>query len=590
MAEPCGPRDSDRRRAAKPNPSFSGFAAATRCAYSEEGFFILFLGEGTHCGFCGNPSGIRDSDRAVRRTGCGGLLMAIGGDREILPLSSVGTSVRDPEPAAAEPARVPDVRASARPHGRRGWLVRRMLLGADVIALTFAFAVVEALFSGTLLLDNVGIGLEAGIFLACLPAWAVAAKVYGLYDRDEERATHSTVDEIVSVFHLITVGVWLFYATSWLGGLASPSQRKLAAFWALAFVSVITLRSVARAAARRRPAYIQNAVIVGAGDVGQLIGRKILQHPEYRINLVGFVDASPKERRRDLGDLPVLGGADDIGAIIEREQVDRVVVAFSQDGHEEMLELVRSIRLHDVQIDLVPRLFDAIGAKVGVHAVEGLPLLVLPASRISRSSRLVKRAFDVIGALSLLVLVAPVMVLLAWLIRRDSGGPVFFRQTRLGIDMRPFTFLKFRTMREGTDEAPHREYVRQIRASDALPGANNLYKLERHDSITRVGHWLRSTSLDELPQLINVLRGDMSLVGPRPVIPYELELFAPHHYERFLVPAGLTGLWQVEARAHSTFGEALDLDVAYARGWSLGLDVRLLLRTPVLMLRRRETG
>jgi lipopolysaccharide/colanic/teichoic acid biosynthesis glycosyltransferase len=155
---------------------------------------------------------------------------------------------------------------------------------------------------------------------------------------------------------------------------------------------------------------------------------------------------------------------------------------------------------------------------------------------------------------------------------------------------RKFTLLKFRTMYDGTDEAPHRDYIRQIMSPDALPGSNNLYKLERAEAVTRVGRWLRRTSLDELPQLFNVLRGDMSLVGPRPAIPYEVELFEHHHFERFLVPAGLTGLWQVEARAHSTFREALDLDVAYARGWSLGLDLRLLLRTPLLMLRKRETG
>jgi lipopolysaccharide/colanic/teichoic acid biosynthesis glycosyltransferase len=190
----------------------------------------------------------------------------------------------------------------------------------------------------------------------------------------------------------------------------------------------------------------------------------------------------------------------------------------------------------------------------------------------------------------LLAILAPVLLVIAFLIRRDSPGPVFFRQTRLGMDLREFTLLKFRTMREGTDEAPHREYIKQIMRSDALPESNNLYKLDRNDSITRVGRWLRKSSLDELPQLINILRGEMSLVGPRPLIPYELELFSPHHFERFLVPAGLTGLWQVEARAHSTFGEALDLDVAYARGWSLGLDFRLLLRTPLLVFGKRETG
>jgi lipopolysaccharide/colanic/teichoic acid biosynthesis glycosyltransferase len=265
-------------------------------------------------------------------------------------------------------------------------------------------------------------------------------------------------------------------------------------------------------------------------------------------------------------------------------------VAFSRGGHEQMLELVRAIRKHDVQIDVVPRLFEAVSVNVDLHTVEGLPLLGLPASRMSRSSRLLKRCLDLIGSSVLLALVAPLLLLVAWLIRRDSPGPVFFRQTRLGMDLREFTVLKFRTMREGTDDAPHRDYIRQIMEPAALPAANNLYKLERHDSVTRVGGWLRKTSLDELPQLLNVLRGDMSLVGPRPVIPYELEFFSRHHFERFLVPAGLTGLWQVEARAHSTFGEALDLDVAYVRGWSLGLDLRLLLRTPLLIFRNRETG
>ena len=451
---------------------------------------------------------------------------------------------------------------------RRGWLVRRMLLAADLLALTAAFVVVEVSFQE--LVGAIGPGVEAIIFLGLLPVWVLAAKLYGLYDRDEERATHSTADEVVSVFHLLTVGVWLFYATSWLVGLSSPNQAKLTTFWFLALVFVVVARSAARTLARRQSAYVQNALIVGAGEVGQLIGRKLLQHPEYRINLLGFIDADPRTKRRDLGDLPVLGGPEDIGEIVRREDVDRVIVAFSRDGHEEMLDMVRAIRKHDVQVDLVPRLFEAVGANVGIHTLEG--------------------SLDVVCSATLLALLAPTMLIIAFLIRRDSRGPVFFRQTRLGMDLREFTLLKFRTMHEGTDEAPHREYVKQIMSSDALPGSNNLYKLERRDSITRIGRWLRKTSLDELPQLINVLRGEMSLVGPRPLIPYELELLSPHQFERFLVPAGLTGLWQVEARAHTTFGEALDLDVAYARGWSLGLDLRLLLRTPLVMLRNRETG
>jgi exopolysaccharide biosynthesis polyprenyl glycosylphosphotransferase len=472
---------------------------------------------------------------------------------------------------------------------RRGWLVRRVLLAADVTGLAVAFSVTEVLFRGSGVAGGVSTPVKAVIFALALPVWTVAAKLYGLYDRDEERATHSTADEVMSVFHLTTVGVLLFYATSWLVGLARPDQVKLTTFWLLALLAVISSRLIARPIVRRHPAYVQNTVVVGAGDVGQLIGRKLLQHPEYRINFVGFVDGSPKELRRDVEDVPVLGEPDEIVDIVRRHNVDRVIIAFSQDLHEQMLKLVFALRQCDVQIDVVPRLFEVVSPNAALHGIEGLPLVGLAQTRIPRSSRLLKRGLDVVGASLLLALATPLMLVIAILIRRDSPGPVFFRQVRLGIDMREFTLLKFRTMREGTDEAPHREYLKQIMNSDAQPSSNNLDTLERPE-VTRVGGWLRKTSLDELPQLLNVLRGDMSLVGPRPSIPYELELFAPHHFERFLVPAGLTGLWQVEARAHSTFGEALDLDAIYASGWSLGLDFRLLLRTPALMFRKRETG
>jgi lipopolysaccharide/colanic/teichoic acid biosynthesis glycosyltransferase len=226
---------------------------------------------------------------------------------------------------------------------------------------------------------------------------------------------------------------------------------------------------------------------------------------------------------------------------------------------------------------------------VDVHSVEGLTLLSLRPMRMSRSSRLAKRSLDIVGAGLLLILTAPLFGLFAWRIKRDSPGPVFFRQTRLGQDMKEFTALKFRTMTDVRHDDAHRKYMTSIMNSSVTVGENGLYKLERPDAVTRVGRFLRKTSLDELPQLLNVLRGDMSLVGPRPCIPYETSLFEPHHFERFLVPAGLTGLWQVMARSRSTFVEALDFDVAYARGWSFGLDLRLLARTPLQIFRDRGT-
>jgi lipopolysaccharide/colanic/teichoic acid biosynthesis glycosyltransferase len=238
----------------------------------------------------------------------------------------------------------------------------------------------------------------------------------------------------------------------------------------------------------------------------------------------------------------------------------------------------------------VPQLFDTVGPAGDLNHVEGFPLVSIYGSKQSRPARWTKRAIDVAGAAVVLLLTLPVFAWIAWRIKRDSPGPVFFRQVRLGAGQHNFTLLKFRTMAVDTDDALHREYVRQIMHPGASPTGNGLYKLDRRGEVTQFGAWLRRTSLDELPQLINVLRGDMSLVGPRPCLAYETELFEPHHFDRFLVPAGMTGLWQVTARARATLGEALDLDAAYARNWSLRLDLSLLIRTPLALLRGTTTS
>jgi exopolysaccharide biosynthesis polyprenyl glycosylphosphotransferase len=361
-------------------------------------------------------------------------------------------------------------------------------------------------------------------------------------------------------------------------------------FWLLGILLVTAGRVVTRIAARRRLAYVQNAVIVGAGDIGQLVARKLLQHPEYGINLVGFVDEEPKTRRPDLGHLTVLGTPDDLPDIVRALGVERVIIAFSRDDPSRTVRQIRSLGESEVQVDIVPRMFEIVGPNARVHTLEGLPLVGLPAVRIGRSSMVIKRTLDVLGATFLLLVTAPFFAFAAWRIRRESPGPIFFRQRRLGMNQREFTLLKFRTMRTEADEGPHREYIKATMAGALEPGSNGLFKLDRSDATTKFGRWLRATSLDELPQLINVLRREMSLVGPRPCLPYEVEHFAPHHFERFHVPAGLTGSWQVTARGRSTFAEALEMDVLYARNWSLGRDLSLLLRTPLHLLRPGATA
>jgi lipopolysaccharide/colanic/teichoic acid biosynthesis glycosyltransferase len=197
-----------------------------------------------------------------------------------------------------------------------------------------------------------------------------------------------------------------------------------------------------------------------------------------------------------------------------------------------------------------------------------------------------KRAFDVLVSGLLLVALAPFIVLVALLVRLTSPGPALFRQTRLGQHGRPFVMYKFRTMTAGCSDDLHREYVSRLLSSDdpAAAGRSGLYKLDADPRVTRLGGLLRRTSIDELPQLLNVLRGDMSIVGPRPILPWERALLPPAYQARFSVPAGLTGLWQVSGRSRLTFTQALELDVEYVRRWTFALDLLIVLKTAWVLL------
>jgi exopolysaccharide biosynthesis polyprenyl glycosylphosphotransferase len=469
----------------------------------------------------------------------------------------------------------------------RSWLVPRSLVVADLLGLGISY-LLTALFWGHA--GAFGSSKQLAVFCATLPCWLAVADVQGLYRADYERADHSSTDDIVGVFYMVTAGVWAFLVASRFVGTTTPGASALVTFWAVAICLLPLARIVARRACHQSSSYIQNTLILGAGDVGQLIARKLVNHPEYGLNVVGFVDREPRARRSALPeDLAVLGAPERLRELIDRHHVERVIIAFSREPVDELLLLLRRLRDCQVQVDLVPRFYELVGLRVTAHAVEGVPLLGLPPNPAEPFARALKRAIDAVVAAVALTVLSPVFVYIAARIRLDSEGPVFFRQTRLSANMKEFRALKFRTMRVDTDQSVHRAAVRS--SSLGILGAveeGKMYKLDRSDAVTSFGRGLRRTSLDELPQLINVLRGEMSLVGPRPCIPYEIENFQAHHFERFAVPQGITGLWQVTARANCTFLEALDMDVVYARSWSLGLDLRLLLRTPLQVLRQRR--
>ena len=472
---------------------------------------------------------------------------------------------------------------------RRGWIMRRTLLLADVCGILLAGLITTLVIGNSGETDFISGSTELLLILVAVPMWAVAAHLAGLYGFDEDRANHSTVDDMVRVFMLVTAGSWVLTRMAEFTHTAAPDPVKATVLWGLTITFITLLRALVRRAARRTQAYRQRTIVLGGGKVGQLVARKLVLHSEYGLDLVGFVDDDPLPRPTFLDGVPVLGGLQDLPRIVQEQDVERVVIAYAKEMNEQMLALIRRMRDGGVQVDVVPRYFEVVGPKVDIHTIGGMSLMGLPPVRLSRTSALMKRTIDVAVAGITLLVLSPLLLVIALLVKRDSPGPVLFRQTRLGKEMHAFTVLKFRTMTSGDNDAEHMAYIQSSMTNPELHG-DGQFKLQREDRITRVGSFLRKTSLDELPQLLNVLRGDMSIVGPRPCLPYEVEHFKTHHFERFLVPAGLTGLWQVSSRAQSTFAEALDLDVLYAQSASIGLDLQLMLRTPLQLLRSKATA
>jgi exopolysaccharide biosynthesis polyprenyl glycosylphosphotransferase len=466
---------------------------------------------------------------------------------------------------------------------RRGWLIRRALAVADVTGILLSFTLTQIAFSGSQVAgDRVGTNIEIALFALALPCWIVLGRLYGLYTSDEERTDHTSVDDFFGVFNMLTVGAWLFFALAYVLDFANPSFPKLALFWLLAISLVPVFRTLTRAHCRKRDEYLQNTLIVGAGHVGQVVGRKLLQHPEYGVNLVGFVDEHPRERDDKLAHLTVLGRTSDLPQLVGVLDVERVIVAFSQAPHADTLRMIRDLNQRAVQVDVVPRLFEVLGDHARIHAAEGLALIGLPPARLPRSSLFLKRAMDLILALVGLLLLVPVFVVVAMAVKLTSRGPIFFRQVRMGRGEGTFRIFKFRTM---TVDAEQRKAA-LVHLNKHAGGDDRMFKIPDDPRVTRVGRFLRRTSLDEFPQLINVVRGEMSLVGPRPLIPDEDRYVDGWGRRRLDLKPGMTGLWQVLGRDDIPFGEMVGLDYRYVTSWSLSNDLKLLLRTVPIVLHR----
>lgn len=460
-----------------------------------------------------------------------------------------------------------------------------MLVVSDALGLTLAFVVTEA----------VSIGVRPGqatrlqeilVFIAVIPVWVLAAKLYGLYDRDEDRADHSTADELAGLFNAISVGAWVIVAVALTTELIEINLPKILVFWGLAIVLVCTARAVARAVCRRLPAYVQRTVIVGTGPVARRLARQIRDHPEYGLDLVGFVDVAPAEDDQLPNGIPVLGTPPDLAGIVERVGVDRVIFGFSNETHDVLLSAVRACRDLPARVDVVPRFFDVMGASTTVHRLGGTALVGLRPAGLPRSSQLLKRAVDVLVSSVSLIVLAPALAAIAIAIKVDSSGPILFSQLRMGAGEHPFRMHKFRTMVVGADALkPELGHLNQYAANGGDP---RMFKAQDDPRTTRLGRVLRRFSLDELPQLVNVLSGDMSMVGPRPLVLDEDRHIADWGRRRLDLKPGITGPWQVLGRNAIPLDEMVGMDYLYVTNWSLMQDLALMLRTIPAVVRPRS--
>lgn len=446
---------------------------------------------------------------------------------------------------------------------------RRLLALADVLAAAFAFVLTVPVLGQ----DSLGIWTiptVATIIPVC--------KLAGLYDRDEHLLHKTTLDEAPALFRLAGLYTLLAFlaGSAIVGGHFGRGQA--AALWVLLFLSML----VGRCAARATAAAIvprERCVIISNAEAAHWLSSKLVRCSGAKIDVVGRIPLSPEDT--SVNELPVLGRFERLEDLLAHHQVDRALIAPSSgDNDLRLLNVIRVVKRLGVRISVLPRLFEAVGSAYEFDEVEGATLLGVRRHGLSRSSHLIKRSFDFALASVISVALLPLMALVALAIKLDSRGPVFFRQRRMGRDDRAFEIYKFRTM------VPDAE-ARKAQLHDRNQAGGGLFKIEDDPRITRVGRFLRRTSLDELPQLLNVIRGDMSLVGPRPLVLDEDRLIEGHQRHRLLLPPGVTGLWQIFGSARIPLNEMVKIDYLYGANWTLWLDMKILLRTVPVVLGRR---
>lgn len=475
--------------------------------------------------------------------------------------SSTATSAGRARAQGEQAVAAPEARAL-----RRGAVLARNLSSGDAIAALVAAAVALLALGEPLLGEKSLSYLLAGMLL-----WPLAAFTVGLYRSDQLAAWASAVAEIPRGFVAMLLITWPLFAAASLLDLDRPLALTFVTVAALAVTGGIS-RTVVRAGLHRNPTLRQRTLILGSGMVAGQVAKKIDNNAQLGLDPVGIIDDEVYDEGTP--DLPWLGGFDHLERVISERQIDRVIIAFSRASHEELLKSIRACRDAGVAINVVPRLFEFLDGVSALDQVGGLPLLSIGVAKLSPASMAAKRMLDLAGSFLALVALSPLLLAIAIAIKLESKGPVFFRQPRAGRHNSGFQLIKFRSMYVDAEQRKQ-ELTDRNEAHDGV-----MFKIREDPRVTRVGRFLRRFSLDELPQLINVLKGEMSLVGPRPLIFPESAALEHHwHLRRLELRPGLTGPWQVYGRSQSPFQEMVRFDYQYVAGWSLARDIELLLAT-----------
>jgi exopolysaccharide biosynthesis polyprenyl glycosylphosphotransferase len=464
-----------------------------------------------------------------------------------------------------------------RPHLRRSALP--YLVASDVLCLA------AALVGGQLLeLAATGHGSIAGAAasIGYLPVFLVVLNFYGMYEKRRRRLVATSFPDLNHLVHglIISCLFLLLLGSGAHGRVGLPRVEPLGASFVgvLGLVSVPIGRAVTRRLLMRHPSrHGSKVLIVGSGVIAASVVARLSKVDGLEV--VGCVDDNVMAAFGSGSTVQLLGGLDDLQSIVTEYDIDHLVVAFSPATGAKLAALLRSLA-GSVQISVVPRLFDLLTVRSRVDDIAGLTVVDVAPASLGRTERFVKRSFDIAVSSTSLLALSPVLITLAIAIKVTSRGSVLFKQSRTGLGRKEFAIYKFRTMRSGAESEKA-----ALTADNEVDGP--LFKIKTDPRVTKIGRRLRQTSLDELPQLLNVLKGNMSLVGPRPFVTTESAEITGWAGRRFDVRPGMTGLWQTSGRNDLPFQELCRLDYAYVASWSLWWDARILWHTPGLVLRRQ---